>query len=216
MTADNRTQIVDFLKHRGTNIVGFCEIPEKTEIIEIEEAFPRAIVFGYSLSGAVLRTIKDRPTLLYKHHYKTVNWMLDQTGFRLAHFIEELGKRALAVPASQTVDWEEQKGHVSHKSFAVAAGLGHAGRNGLVIHPEFGAQVRYASVLTDLEFSPDARATGTCGDCQKCINTCPANAITSAGVDLARCLDKLREFSSIRGIGQFICGVCVKACNGRR
>lgn len=216
MTSDNRTQVVDFLQDFGTRIVGFCEIPSKIDIIEIEEIFPRAIVFGYSLSSAALATIKDRPTLLYKHHYKTVNWMLDQTAFRLVRFIEERGRRALALPASQTVDWEKQRGHVSHKSLAVAAGLGHIGRNGLVVHAEFGAQIRYASVLTDMEFPVAAQAGTTCGECQKCMEVCPAAAIAETGVDLKRCLDKLREFSKIRGIGQYICGVCVKACDGRR
>lgn len=213
--ADSRARIAGFLQAQGTKIVGFCAVPDNTHVIEVTETFPRAVVFGFPLSRTVLETIEDRPTLLYKHHYKTVNWMLDQTAFRLARFIEEMGKRALALPASQTVDWERQKGHVSHKHLAAAAGLGHIGRSGLVVHPECGAQVRYASVLTDLEFTPDARAAGTCGDCQKCVRACPAQAIGDRGVDLARCLEKLREFSRIRGIGQYICGVCVRACDGR-
>ncbi len=215
MTPDNRAQIVDFLKHHGTGIVGFCEIPSPLEIAEIDEIFPRAIVFGFSLSKSVLNTIKDRPTLLYKNHYKTVNWILDQTGFRLSRFIEELGSRALALPASQTVDWTTQKGHVSHKSLAVAAGLGHIGRSGLVIHPRLGAQVRYASVFTDMEFPVSAKAVTSCGDCTKCVAACPARAIEEDGIDLAKCLDKLREFSKIRGIGQYICGICVKVCDGQ-
>ncbi|UCF71528.1 MAG: epoxyqueuosine reductase [candidate division WOR-3 bacterium] len=203
------------MKHHGTGIVGFCEIPSTLQIAEIDETFPRAIVFGFSLSKSVLNTIMDRPTLLYKNHYKTVNWMLDQTGFRLSRFIEELGSRALALPASQTVDWEKQKGHVSHKALAVAAGLGHIGRSGLVIHPRLGAQVRYASVFTDMEFPVSAKAVTSCGNCMKCVAACPARAIEEDGIDLAKCLDKLREFSKVRGIGQYICGVCVKVCDGR-
>lgn len=215
MTSDNRTQIVEFLQHHGARVVGFCKIPEKTGFTEIEETFPSAIVFGFSLSRSVLNTIKDRPTLLYKHHYKTVNWILDQTAYRLARFVEELGNRALALPASQTVDWERQRGHVSHKSLAIAAGLGHIGRSGLVVHPQFGAWIRYASVLTDIEFPIASGVATNCGECQKCVKECPAGAISKDGVDLARCLDKLREFSKIRGIGQYICGVCVKVCDGR-
>jgi len=210
-----RSRVTDFLERFGIRIVGFGEVPVDTEILEVDEPFPRVVVFGFHLSRSVLNTIKGKPTLIYKHHYKTVNWILDQTACHLARYIEDSGHRALALPASQTVDWVSQRGHFSHKTLAVAAGLGYIGHSGLLVHPEFGAQVRYASVLTDLDFSPDTRAENTCGDCQECIIACPANAITDAGVDLTRCLEKLKEFSKIRGIGQYICGVCVKVCDGR-
>lgn len=212
---DNRKQIIEFLGSFGTKIVGFCTVPGDLEIIEIEDKFPRAIVFGFRLSAGVLGTIKDRPTLIYKHHYKTVNWILDQTAFHLVRYIEDQGMRAMALPASQTVDWEKQKGHLSHKALGVAAGLGHIGRSGLLVHPSHGATVRYASVLTDMEFKVDAQSTTTCGICRKCIEACPAGAISEDAVDLQRCLEKLKEFAKIRGIGQYICGVCVKVCDGR-
>ena len=214
MTTDKRKLAADLLESLGITIVGFCTVPDNMEMLEIERPFPRAIIIGIPISRSVLETIKDRPTLLYKHHYKTVNWMLDQAAFRLAQRIESMGARSLAVPASQTVDWERQRGHVSHKSLCVASGLGHIGRNGLIVHPRFGSQVRYASVLTDLEFSVNETSAGTCGDCRKCISACPAQAISDDGVDLTRCLNMLKEFSKIRGIGQYICGLCVKACDG--
>jgi epoxyqueuosine reductase QueG len=213
--SENRQQIIEFLGNLGAKIIGFGTVPEDLEKTEIEDSFPRAVVFGFRLSAGVLDTINDRPTLIYKHHYKTVNWILDQTAFHLARFIEDRGKRSLAIPASQTVDWEEQKGHVSHKSLGAAAGVGHIGRSGLLVHPSYGARVRYAAVLTDLEFNVDDRSTTTCGACRKCIEACPAGAISEDGVDLQLCLDKLKKFAKIRGIGQYICGVCVKACNGR-
>ncbi len=210
-----KSEIKSFLSGYGVDIVGFTDIPRGLGIAEITEEFPGAIVFGYPLSGAVLNTVIDRPTLIYKHHYKTVNWLLDQTAFHLVRFITEKKKKAIAIPASQTVDWENQRGHLPHKLLAREAGLGFIGKNGLVIHPQYGARVRYASVLTDLEFEPDTRIEQSCGDCKKCIEVCPAQAITENGLDLKRCLEKLKEFSKIRGIGQYICGVCLRVCNGR-
>jgi len=213
--SDNKTGITEFLKRFNIKIIGFGQVPENATMLEIDEALPRAIVLGFPLATSVLRTVKDRPSLIYKHHYKTVNWILDQTTCHLARHIEDTGSRALAIPASQTVDWEVHKGHVSHKVLAVAAGLGHIGRSGLLVHPEFGARVRYASVLTDMDFEPDKPADSSCGDCRKCIAACPAHAIGIEGVDLGLCLKKLKEFAKIRGIGQYICGVCVKVCDGR-
>jgi epoxyqueuosine reductase QueG len=212
---ETKDQITQFMQRFGTKLVGFGAVPEDMSLLEIDESFPRVIVFGFSLSQSVLRTIKARPTLIYKHHYKTVNWLLDQTAFHLVRFIEEQGKRAVAIPASQLVDWKHHKGHASHRHLAQEAGLGYVGRHGLLVHPKYGAQVRYCSILTDLEFTPDDRVEADCGTCGKCIAVCPAQAITEEGVDILRCYEKLEDFSRIRGIGQHICGVCVKACDGR-
>ena len=209
-------EIRRFLKNYNVKIIGFGKIPGDIERLEITGDFPRVIVIGYSISKSVLKTIKDKPTLIYKHHYKTVNWLLDQTSYHLVQFIEEKGFNALAIPASQTVDWENQKGHISHKKLAVECGLGYIGRSGLLVHPVYGARVRYASILTDLEFEPDEKISGDCGSCKKCISVCPADAISEDGVDLQKCFKKLKEFSRVPGIGQYICGVCVRVCNGRK
>ncbi len=210
-----KAEIKKFLHNLNVEIIGFGQIPEDLEVLEITEKLPRVIVYGYPLSKSVLATVTDRPSLIYKHHYKTVNWILDQTACNLVHFIEKKKKRALAIPASQIVDWGHRKGHIPHITLAQEAGLGYIGRSGLLIHPIFGAQVRYVSVLTDLGFDPDEKIEMTCGECRKCIEVCPAGAIGENGVDIIRCFEKLKEFAKIRGIGQHICGVCVKVCNGR-
>lgn len=212
---DIKQEIKKFLMHYNVSIVGFAKIPEDTVLLEVEKDFPRAIVFGIQLSKSILATVKDRPSLIYKHHYKTVNWILDQTAYHLMRFIEEKGNRAVAIPASQTIDWEKQMGHTSHKILARAAGLGHIGRSGLLIHPVHGAHVRYVSLLTDCAFEPDNQTETECGSCTKCLVSCPAQAITEQGVDIQRCYAQLKDFSKIRGIGQYICGVCVKVCDGR-
>ncbi len=211
---NHKAEIKEFLGQRDIDIVGFGKVPDDIEMVEIEGNLPRAIVLGYRLSKAALDTIKDRPTLIYKHHYKTVNWILDQTAGGLANFIQNKGYLALPIPASQTIDWGKQRGHISHKRLGMEAGLGFRGRNGLLVHPEFGSGVRYVSILTDLEFSPDEKSSLDCGACRKCIEVCPANAISEEGCDHPRCFQKLKEFVKIQGVGQYICGVCVRACDG--
>jgi epoxyqueuosine reductase QueG len=210
-----KQEIIDFFKNQNIKIIGFGQIPRNIEKFEILTDYPRVIVFGYSISKEVLETIKDHPTLIYKQHYKTVNWLLDQAAYHLVQFIEDRGARAIAIPASQTVDWQNQKGHISHKLLAVESGLGFIGKSGLVVSPQYGARVRYVSALTDLEFEPDKKIIGDCGNCKKCINACPAGAISEQGVDLKKCLVKLKEFARMPGIGQYICGVCVKVCDGK-
>jgi len=210
-----KDSIREFLSHYGISIVGFGHVPADIETLEINERLPRVVSFGYRLSKTVLATIKDRPTLIYKHHYKTVNWLLDQTSYHLANFIEDKGFRALAIPASQLVDWVQHKGHISHRHLAAASGLGYIGRSGLLVNPMYGAQVRYTSVLTDLDFEPDTRLSNDCGTCTSCIAACPAAAISADSVNMQLCFEKLEQFAKIRGIGQHICGICVKVCDGR-
>ena len=87
------------------------------------EIFPRGIALGKKLLDAVIEEIKDRPTALYFHHYRQLNFFLDRGAFLLASKIEESGFKALPIPASQITDWEKQQGHVSHKRVAYLAGL---------------------------------------------------------------------------------------------
>ncbi|KPK67202.1 hypothetical protein AMJ82_11065, partial [candidate division TA06 bacterium SM23_40] len=102
---------------------------------ELISRLPHAISLGFRLSDAVIEPIEDGPTLLYKHHYKTANWLLDQAAARVAAALQSEGFGAAAVPASQTVDWERQVGMLSHRAIARAAGLGWIGRSTLVVHP---------------------------------------------------------------------------------
>lgn len=212
---DAKLAVRTFLRQYGISVIGFGRVPENTQVPELTISFPRAIVFGFVLSQSVLETIQDHPTLIYKHHYKTVNWILDQSACQLVRFLEEQTVHAVAIPASQIVSWEQRKGHVSHIVLGKEAGLGYIGRSGLLIHPKHGAHVRYVSVLTNLDFKVDGPVERSCGECRACIALCPAQAITENGIDMKKCYAKLNEFASMRGIGQHICGVCVKVCDGK-
>jgi len=170
------------------------------------------ISLGLRLSDVILDQLQDGPTLLYKHHYKAANYLLDQVALRFLHRIQQRGHSALPIPASQVVDWEGQRGHLSHRGVARWAGLGWIGRSGLLVNPQHGARMRLVTVLTDMPLPPDSALSLDCGNCRACISLCPAGAISEAGYDLSACVEKLKDFSSRRGIGVLICGMCVKAC----
>ena len=181
-------------------------------IERLANRFDKAISIGYRLPDAVIEDIEDCPTLLYTSAYKTANWLLDQTSARLATLVHAAGGTAVPIPASQIVDWEAQTGHLSHKLVARDAGHGWIGRSGLLVNPIHGARARYATILVDAPLPVDTPCEGSCGDCHRCEETCPAAAIGDDGYNKEKCLAKLRQFGGTRGIGQFICGVCVKAC----
>jgi len=188
-------------------------LPEKLRI-----RFNRAVVLGKRLLDGVLEDIEDHPTPLYFHHYRQLNFFLDRAAFLLAQEIQAAGFLALPVPASQVLDKETQTAHVAHKKLAVLAGLGHLGRNNLVVHPVFGSRIRLVTVLTNMPLEADAPSGADCGSCVACLAPCPARAIKSRPEDFDHraCFDKLEEFRRLRYVSQHICGICVKACRGRR
>jgi len=172
-----------------------------------------AISLGYPLSESVMEEIDDRPTILYKHHYRQVNMILDRAATVAAAFIQSHGWRALPVPASVFVDWRTQAPHLSHKMMAYRTGLGWIGRNLLLVTPEWGARVRLVTVLTDMPVESPARPKGECGDCKRCAVSCPVGAIYDGpgNFDFLSCHD-LNRYHERHGMSVRICGVCVKAC----
>ncbi len=177
--------------------------------------YAHGVVVGVRLSGAVLEDILDRPTPLYFHHYRQVNFLLDRIALELANELQSRGQRGLALPASQYVQRDPPRGQVSHRLLGWQAGLGWRGRNNLLVNPEFGSQVRYVSILTDADLPCGKPLQRDCGDCDACLEVCPAGAIREdpLAFDLEACYAKLCEFVKIRFVGQHICGVCVKACS---
>jgi epoxyqueuosine reductase len=203
----------------GGDLFGVADLTQ-TQLVacDLDEGLLKHLPFGISigirLSDAVLEGIDDHPTLLYLHHYRQANYILDRIAFHVAALIQHMGGKALPIAASQIVDWEGQKGHLSHKGLAQAAGLGWLGRNNLIVHPEYGARIRLVSILTDLPLQVDRPIGGSCGECRQCIPLCPAGAIKEQveQFDHIGCFEKLREFRNKYNIGQYICGVCIKAC----
>ncbi len=175
-----------------------------------------AIVLAKRVLSSVIEDIVDHPTQLYFHHYRQLNNELDRLALRLALFIEKEGFQALPIPASQIIDWKNQRAHLSHKKTGELAGLGWIGRNNLLVNPDLGSRFRLVTILTNMPLAPDSPIHGDCGDCFRCLTVCPAQAIHEdpAHFDHLGCFRKLDEFRRQGVVGQHICGVCVKACVG--
>jgi epoxyqueuosine reductase QueG len=178
----------------------------------------RAVVCAIRVHETVLESITDRPTPLYLHHYRQLNFALDRIALALAQHLQQAGHRALAIPASQVVRRSPMLGHVSHRELAYQAGLGWRGRNNLLVTPGFGSGVRLVSVLTDAPLPADKPLEATCDTvgCTDCVTVCPAGSIhpKPGDFDLPACAAKLDEFTRLPLVGQHICGICVKACRG--
>jgi len=135
----------------------------------------------------------------------------------LAQFITNLGFEAIASlnDTAQSIP------------MAIQAGLGEYGRNGLLLTPKYGPNVRIAKVFTDLPLLPDQPiefgVKQFCETCRKCADACPVKAI-----DKGRATDTPPNFSSHSFIKKWTvnaekcfkfwvgmntdCAICIRVC----
>lgn len=214
----NRNCLKKFTSGLGVSLFGIADVTAIREEFNLDkkvrDSFDRGISLGQRLIDSVLEDIVDRPTPLYFHLYRQVNFFLDRAAFLLSSHIQDMGYKALPIPASQIINWDSQQGHLSHKKVGRLAGLGWIGRNNLLVNPDLGSQFRLVTVLTNMPLTPDQPLDSDCGKCRRCLTVCPASAIKERKEDFDHkaCFEKLKEFRRAGIVSQFICGVCLKAC----
>ena len=86
---------------------------------------------------------------------------------------------------------------VPAKRLAYQSNLGEYGKNGLIYHPEFGSFIILHTIITNAKLEWEALKCDTmdtvemsdCGNCRRCIDICPTQAIADDGVILiSKCL----------------------------
>jgi epoxyqueuosine reductase len=149
---------------------------------------------------------------------------------RLAAFVRALGTDEHPVRARPMCD----DAPVLERAWAVRAGLGFIGKNGMLIVPGLGSMVLLGEVVTTLDLGldvgdvppgPPARRPhiqDRCGACTRCIDACPTRAFSSTFVlDPRRCVSYLtiEQRGSIpvelrEGVGShlFGCDDCQTVC----
>ncbi len=151
--------------------------------------------------------------------YETLFVALDQCAYRLSALIENQGGQALPNPADVPYySWDKRKQHgkgdLSHRHTAVLAGLGSLGKNSLLLTPEFGNRVNLTSVLTNfplVENPPFGQDLCIAG-CDRCLRSCPANALRGDGTVIQKECRKHHSITTGRGFKLFACWECRKVC----
>jgi len=214
----------------GADYAGVADLSPAREVIEAQGGnmmaqFPGAMSIGVVMPFAIVdqlpRHDEKAVNLAYRSHgYDILNRHLDQIASRLASTLQREGYRAFPVPASQTVDMERCYGAFSHKLAAHLAGLGWIGKSCLLVTPEVGPRVRWASILTDAPLTPGQPLAERCGECVECVQACPAHAFSGrnfraeepreARFDVLKCYEYQRRKEE--QMGAMLCGMCVYAC----
>lgn len=112
-------------------------------------------------------------------------------------------------------------GPVAEKPIAVRSGIGFFGKHSIIINHTYGSWIVLGEILTDVELEPDNPAIGNCGDCQKCIEACPTNAIIRPYIlDRRRCIQALTnwygvipdDIAQVWGNRLYGCTICQDVC----
>lgn len=215
----------------GADFVGVADLALARETIRAQGGaaladFPRAVSVGIGLPHAIVDQLPRRAekavAMSYRHQgYDIVNQRLDHLVSRVSGLLQRAGHHALPIPPSQTTDREGLRGAFSNKLAASLAGLGWIGRSCLLVTPQAGPRVRWATVLTTAPLEPTGGPLEPgCGDCQACVEACPVSAFTGRAFvpgeprelryDANRCKQYLDEMEQTRGLP--VCGLCLYAC----
>jgi epoxyqueuosine reductase len=114
---------------------------------------------------------------------------------------------------------------IMERSWAAWSGLGWIGKNGCLIHPQFGSYLFLAVAFVDIRFEQGPRKVPNyCGPCEKCLIGCPTGAFIKPGLlDSKKCIaywtleergDRELDEPSQRALGTWVagCDLCQEVC----
>ncbi|MCL2435494.1 MAG: tRNA epoxyqueuosine(34) reductase QueG [Lentimicrobiaceae bacterium] len=135
---------------------------------------------------------------------------------RLEKLVQSLQEKYGAFNYKTTID----SSAISEKAWAVQAGIGYYGKNGIIQTP-FGSFIFLGALLIDKEVDEyDVPNQDSCGNCSKCIAACPTKAIVAPYyINCNQCITHINlnkketNFTRIAQYGWLIaCDVCQNVC----
>ncbi len=209
MDAETRAELEAYAKSLGVAEIGYTRVDPLYIFRGFRILYGNTMVFAIEMDKA---KIKGAPNMeSFKEVFRTY-YQVGLTVNKVAEWLRERGFNAHAGPAGG--------GDVNYIPVAIDAGLGVAGKNGLLMTRNNGPRVRLAAVYTDIEnlpFSqdnPHGWIRDYCESCNICVQKCPADAIFKetktlvdggpAFIDHTKCAD---PFSNDNG-----CTLCIKHC----
>jgi epoxyqueuosine reductase len=163
------------------------------------DVLPKArsmICFGIPVPRAVYRTPNHAPDFICRT--QSLNYrLLDSLAVRFSRLLEESGERAMPIfgCAPMTINQNRDvAGFMNLIRMGEATRIGVIGRNGLLLHVRYGANLMLGGLLTTAVLPqmryPDIDSPPCPQDCRICIDACPVQAISPEGkrVEIMRCL----------------------------
>jgi len=182
-----QTRLRELCLGAGADDVGFVDInrPElANDRPDILNAFPHTktlISFVVRMNREPIRSPARSVANLEFHH---TGDQVNEVARAIVTRLETQGIRALNPAMGFPMEMDRFPGKiwaVSHKTVAVAAGLGQMGIHRNVIHPKFGNFILLGTILIDAEMSNTSTPIDytPCLKCKLCVAVCPVGAISS-------------------------------------
>jgi len=227
------SELYDFVKESfwklGIDLFGIADLSGLSSVKDDNgDDFCTAISFAVPMNSEVMAGIEKGPNQYYAEEYASVNRLINMISSSLAGRLKDIGFPAQALHASERTDPANLKGDFPHKTAATRAGLGWIGRNCQLITKEHGPWIRLGTVFMSLPEKPGDKSffgipflKSFCGDCQKCVEACPADAIVGnrwePGIPREKLLDvwrcdnwkKEHYYHFHKGHN---CGICAAVC----
>ena len=212
-----------WMQAHGITLWGAADLRDfPTPVDETGQPFPVAISFCVPMHPTIMASVRNGPNAAYANEYAWVTARIDELSSQLATEIEKYGNRSKALAASKRSDPVHIKGDFPHKTAATRAGLGWIGRHCQLITRPFGSWVRLATVFTDLNLTcGPAIVRSFCGRCMRCIEACPAKALTGTAwhpglarqaiLDVEAC-DRWKKEHYFQYHQGHNCGICSAVC----
>jgi ferredoxin len=204
--------VKEFALAAGADLVGFIRVADSIVFEGIDVPHKWAVVMAMEMDFDLIETAPEAPSGTEVLH---IYWKLGAVTVKVAEFIRDLGYPA--------------RGHhprgshgrgptILHTRAAIEAGMGEAGRMGLLITKEFGPRVRVSTVTTDLELLQSEEihfgVDEYCESCHLCQQACEGDAIPDEKkeergfmkytIDAYKCLPHFAEYDG--------CNLCVSKC----
>jgi epoxyqueuosine reductase len=168
---------------------------------------------------------KDSRVLLiagmYMHDISLDIWTRTNRSGDGFHFLDSILENKLYL----IKDFLNQKGFESKiipyepgiylKDAGVLAGIGVIGKNNLLITNSYGCQIRLRAMVSDAPIVPGTpiKKNQYCKECEKCIESCPADALTKNGFDRKKCLNyNVENLQKVSKYGEIWCNKCIITC----
>ncbi len=183
------SQLKDLASKAGADDCGIADIncpelaEEKKDILSIypETRGLLSVVINLNRENVrcVSRAISD---LEFMTGFEKSNNVLK----RLAYALKDENINSVHPSAGFPMDvakWPGKMWSVSHKTVAMAAGMGHLGHNRLLIHPTFGNFIVLGTLLINQEVTSYDKTLdyNPCIQCRLCVSACPVGAIRDDG-----------------------------------
>ncbi len=209
MDDKTRVELEAYAISLGIAEIGYTKVNPRYIFRGFRILYENAVVFTIEMDKA---KIKEAPNMeSFKEVFRTY-YQVGLTVNKVAEWLRVRGFNAHAGPAGG--------GDVNYIPVAIDAGLGVAGKNGLLMTRNNGPRVRLAAVYTDIENLPFSQENlhgwirEYCETCNLCVEKCPVDAIhketktlADGGpvyIDHTLCAD---PFSNDNG-----CTLCIKHC----